>query len=292
MDWINQTKLKNWTIGLLLLLNVLTISVIWVQSRRPTEQPIAEPGGKAPESASLLRKALDLNEGQTARVESLLVARREQSKGFSDRSNELKRLLAEELFKDNPDTAFARSAANEIGEAESRIELIRFLRFHELISLCTPAQKQALKPIVIEVFGRKPPKDEIGEKKQPPPPRIPKGTEDTSARRKEQGEPPPGGNSGRGSEEQKNGPQKVDEKMEKYSRRLGLSEAQLPQLRSILNRSKERGETLRALRNPDRVAVEAEKEKIRKDEDDAIMQILTRDQKEEFNRMLNKRRAE
>ena len=297
MDWITQSKFRNWLLVVLVASNLLTVSIIWMQTAKTNEPQRKEQGPRASESVNLMKKVLDLDEGQIKQVENNLAARREQSKKYNDRMSVLKRQLADELFKDNPDTSSANVKAKEIGELQSKVELIRFNHFQELLAICTPEQKEKLKPVVIEVFGRKPPKDEQGERKEPrdgqeeKPPRERKtnGTEREHSSRE--------GNRGEAQREKpqtprdgKPEPPSVDEKLARYSERLNLTKDQERQVREVLLKTRQHGEELRTRTYPDQDVIEAEKTKIRREEDESILAILNDDQKAIFIQMISRRK--
>jgi Spy/CpxP family protein refolding chaperone len=283
MDWITQNKFRSWLLVVLLASNLVAVSIIWMRTAKTSEPQRKEQGPRPSESVSLMKRVLDLNDEQTKQIENTLAARREQSKKYDDRLADLKMRLAEELFKDRPDSSFADATAREIGELQSKVEMIRFHHFQELLAICAPEQRTKLKPIVIEVFGRKPPKDDPGEK---PPPRDGReekirGDRNTSDNRTGEPQATSGG---------RPQPPSVDEKLAKYSDRLNLTGDQEQKIRTILLATRQRGEELRNREDPDQDEIEAEKERIRKEEDERIMNVLNDDQKREFERMISNRK--
>lgn len=283
MDWVNQNKLRNLLIIVLLGLNILTVSVIWMQAaRRPDSSP-ADQVPRTPESANLLTKMLDLDKGQAVRVGSILTDQHEQSRNYNDRLAELKRQLAEELFKQNPDTTFAESTAKEIGGLQTKVEMIRFYHFQQLLELCTPDQRAKLKPVVIEVFGRRPPREEPGQVKPRQGEAEPQPLPENNPKRATEEKPAP-------LRDDRTGPPSIEEKLAKYSERLNLSDEQKDKIRAILLKSKEKGDQLRERIRPEEGEIQATKERIRQDEDAGIMNILNKDQKPEFAKMISKRR--
>ena len=284
MDWITQNTFRNWLLVVLVVSNLLTVSIIWMQTAKTNEPQQNEPGPRSSESVNLLKRVLDLDEAQAKRVESTLASGREQSKQYDDRLAELKRRLAEELFKDNPDTSVAHATAKEIGELQAKVEMIRYSHFQELLGICTPGQREKLKPIVIQVFGRRPPQEESGETKPPPP----GGREERKPREDKiddtQGERP------QPPREREGGPPSIDDKLARYTESLHLSDEQAQKIRAVLLNAKRKGEHLRMTGNPDQDYIRGEQEKIVKEEDESIMSLLIDDQKKEFQRLLSKRR--
>lgn len=283
MDLINQNKFKNWLIIVLLAINLITVSVIWMQiTNKNVPQQVVQ-DNRPSESVNLLKKALDLNEQQTRQFEKMRIDQFDQSKKYNDRLNDLKKQLADELFNESPDTNQANLKAKEIGDLQSKVESIRFNHFKEMLAICTPEQKEKLKPILIELFGRKPPKDELKPHKGPDGREGDKhlGNKDRIERNDDNAQIP---------REDRPVPPTVDEKLAKYSPRLNLTKEQDQKIRAVLLISMQKSEELRSRLNPDRIEIESEKEKIRKQEDESIMKFLNADQKTEFTKMISKRR--
>lgn len=273
MDWLQSNKTKNRAIIILIALNMLTMAMVWIEKSKTGIQE-----DKPSSSTALISKELNLEQSQAAKIEKSRSDKLGQIKLLNDSTSRLKKELADELFSEHPDTQKVSQYAAIIGSLQSRIEILRFMHFNELLSVCTPEQKNKLKPIINEVFNRKPPKprDEVNEHSEP---------ENKNVKPEPQQPPQPQADS-------THFPLKKEEKLEKFAERLNLTAAQKMQLRKILFKSEQRGDELRAKKNPDRNQIDAEKEKIRIDEDNEIMSILTADQKSEFIKMQEKRRKE
>ena len=283
MDWIHQNKLKNWLIGGLLALNVLALSILWMQTAKTHEAQRKEQGVRPSGSVKLLTKALDLTEEQTNQLVKIQTSLLEQLTGNNDQLDKIKMQLAEDLFKNNPDTSRAIAKTKEIGELESKVELLRFMYFQELLAICTPEQKEKLKPIVFEVIGRKPPKEESENEQQKRNGREEESPPDNNVN-KDHSENPQNYQDG------KPGPLSVDEQLAKYSERLNLTGEQKQKVRAVLMNSHQKGEELRMRSNPDQDVMHGEMENIRKEEDENIMKTLNKDQKREFAKMISNRR--
>ncbi|MBN8545490.1 MAG: periplasmic heavy metal sensor [Ignavibacteria bacterium] len=284
MDWINQNKFKSWLIAFLVVVNLVTLSLFWIYTSKDRETPPKQQSKGGSESINLMKKVLDLNSDQTDRLEKMQTNKVEQIKLRNDSLTTLKKLLAEELFKDKPDTSAAKIFALEIGRLQTEVELLRFEHFNDLISICSPEQKEKLKPVLVEFFGKKPPKD------------IPKEGKDVKPD-KQRKEPPEKKIEEERPDAKQDSPKKVrpappsiDEKVAKYVNRLNLTPDQTEKIRQIFIRSNQKGEQLRNQKMNDRETREAEKQKIRNEEDAAVMEILDSDQKIEFQKMLQKRR--
>ena len=282
MDWFNQNKFRNLLIIILLIFNLITVSTIWMLIANKNIFAVREQDNRPSESVNLMQKELGLNETQTKQFENIRTSRMDEMRVYNDSLDELKKELAEELFKDKPDTILANLKSIRIGDLQSKIENIRFNHFRELMSICTPAQKEKLKPIMVEIFGRKPPRDE-------PPPKRPddKGLEKLPQDKQNR-------ETGEGREQfrqdERPNPPSAEEKLVKYSERLNLTQEQKSKVLIVLQKTKQMGDQLRNRSNPAPNEIENEKEKIRKEEDDGIMKILNEDQKKEFAKMIWNRR--
>ncbi len=274
MDLINQNKFKNWLIILLLLLNIITMSVIWMKTSKEREFAPSKEDKNRPESVSLMKEVLNLDDAQTKQLEKLRSDKLDLSKKYNDSLSVLKKQLSDELFKSKSSQKIINEKTKMIGELQSKVELVRFNHFNQLLAICTPEQKEKLKPIIQELFGRKPPKDELKQK-----------TELIENNRAEEGKTI----NNKVKENEKLAPPQIDEKVEKYSRRLNLTPDQQQQLRSILNESRMKDENKR-MKRMDPADFEKEKEKMRLEEDQKVMQILDERQKAEFEKMQQKRK--
>lgn len=279
MDIVNQNKFKNILLVFLIVVNLLTVSIIWMQTANRNEQSPKEQNNRPSESVDLMKKTLDLDEGQTAQLEKIRTFQLDLLKKYNDKLDEVKKQLADELFKDKPDTALANTKVKEIGELQAKVESIRFKHFNELLSICTPKQKEKMKPVIMEVFSKKPPKNLQEDKKPPKEQRDMTKEKENNIKESEL----------TGKRDEKSAPPSQDEKLAKYSQRLNLSAEQQQKVKAIFQISKQRGEQLRKKANPAPNKIEIEKEKNRKEEDNSIMKILNEEQKTEFSKMISKR---
>ncbi len=283
MELVNQNKYRNFLIAFLLVLNLLTVSIIWMTTAKKIAPPSKAEDHRSSESVKLMKEALDLSESQAVQLEKIFSDQQEQSKSINDSLNELKKQLAEVLFAGKNDTIASNSKIRIIGELQSKAELIRYKLFANFLSFCTPEQKEKLKPVVVELFSRKPQKIE----QQNPRPKIKQG-EQKSGKENTAIEPPK--DEGQNQRSEIPAPPAIDKKLSKYSVRLNLSAEQTQKARVILNATRQKGEDLRAKQNPESGEIESGKEKIRLEENGRIMEILNEYQKKEFEKMIANRR--
>ncbi len=277
MDLIKQNKFISWVIAVLVVLNMVTLAIIWVQSNNGNVPKVVDNAIPPDNSVKLIQKEIGLSGDQTQQYQDMRSDFQTKTKELNDELNSLKLRIADEIFKTNPDKKFVDSAASRIGTLQSKIEVIRFEHFRSLVQICDAGQKDKLQPVLKEVFGKKKPVDNP----EPKPLREAVKTFEKNSAAEQDNE--------RIRPDDRQGPPSREEKLEKYAKRLSLSPEQMEQARNIFNTSHAKAAKLRALRDPDPGVIEAEKQKIRHEEDDAIMKILNREQKTEFERMLAKR---
>ena len=281
MDLVNQDKFKNWLLIILVVLNIITVSIIWMQAFKGGDSNSAT--AQQGESKDILSKALKLDNLQAGRFDKIRTEQRDLAKRLNDSLDTLKKSLADELFKANPDTSYAYRVSIEIGYLQSRLEMNRFKHFADLMSISTPEQKEKLKPVILDVFSKKPVvkpvpvehkkvKTEISEQAPEKIEQAPEKAENENFKP----EPTP-------RNEQK-GPS-INEKIEKYSNRLKLTGEQVMKLRALLENSKNQEEKSNRKRYQDAGQAADMKAKNRELEDEAVMKILDENQKKEFKKM-------
>jgi hypothetical protein len=289
MDLIRQNKFVSWVIAILVLLNLVSIVMLWSGGRPFREKP---PRGQEQDgSAKLLQEEIGFSPEQASRYDALRRSQQEASRPLNDSLNALKLQIAEEVFAARPDDGKVDSMSARIGALQARVEVIRYGFFRELVQLCDSAQRQKLFPILKDVFGRKPPRDRMADDLRPkqnegngrkkrtddvrPPrpdrePRIDKAPD-------RNGNPPPPRDDRQ--------PPSIEEKLSRYAERLSLTPEQIARVRSVLQQSHVRGDQRKG---PNKDARET-RESVRDEEDQGIMKILTPSQQEEFTKMISKR---
>ncbi len=280
MDLVNQDKFKNWLLIILVAMNILTVSIIWMQSFSGGRSAGGTGAEKQSDSKDIVSKALKFDESQAGRFEKIRSEQRDMAKRLNDSLDTLKKNLADELFKPNPDTSYAYRISIEIGYLQSRLEMNRFKHFADLMSISTPDQKEKLKPVILDIFTKKPaPKPAPQEQKKPSAKTAqPVTGRDENERMKP--EPP--------QRNEQKGPS-IDDKIEKYSSRLKLTGEQVMKLRALLENTRNQAEKANRKRNMDAAKAADMKTKNRELEDEAVMNILDENQKNEFKKMLEKR---
>ncbi|MBI3125582.1 MAG: periplasmic heavy metal sensor [Ignavibacteriales bacterium] len=183
MDWITQNKLIKWLIGILLVVNILTITIIWILISRD-RPPMFDRNAKPQAGIDLLQKELGLTEVQKKQFEDARKENFAQSDDLFKELNEVKTKYFGELQNEKTDTVLVNSLLRRISAIQIELEKLRYDHFRYLLSVCTKEQKEKFKPLLKEILVGKPPreidkgnpgpelhgKDGIREMPPPPPP--------------------------------------------------------------------------------------------------------------------------
>lgn len=282
MDWITQNKFIKWLIGILLVANILTISIIWMLTLRnqSTAPQHTNEKTRPSESVNLMEKELNLTIDQTKQYEILRQQHLERSKNFDEKKTDLKRQIAGEVFKAKPDTTLVDSLTKKIGLLEVELEKLRFVHFKEFVSIISPEQKEKFKPLLLAVYDRKPSGDEGNKNKRKEQQKI-KEVNKPQLKTDETQE--------KSSDDRKLEPPPPEEKTNKYAERLNLTNEQVNRLKIILEESKKRNRDLKNKYPSNSQEFLSEKEWTREEEDRKIVNMLDDEQKKEFERMVSKR---
>jgi len=184
MDWLTQNKLIKWLIGILLAVNIVTISALWLLiSNKPSLPDI--PGKRSPGGVELLQKELNLTDKQAVLFEKYRKENFETTNALFKDLNETKNLLFEETIKTNADTSLVNNLISRISVILTELEVSRFRHFRDLLNLCNEEQKKKFIPVIGELLVGRPPQVNMKEGPHfpegegmgihPPPPPRPKG---------------------------------------------------------------------------------------------------------------------
>ena len=166
MDIYSKKRFTFWTIIILIILNIFTVSMLWLNQNRPIRMPprMREPGQNQ-RALQLLQKELDLTDSQIQQYHQLgLINKRKTSVLIND-IRLLKKEMIDKIFKNEPDTIKVMEIAALIGKKQTEVEQITFKHFLDLKELCGVEQVDKLQGLVDEFFRRHPPS---GQKKPTP----------------------------------------------------------------------------------------------------------------------------
>jgi Spy/CpxP family protein refolding chaperone len=174
MTIFTQQRITAWIIGLLLILNILSVGTLWFfQFRRQPPPPEIGPGPVQ----HFLEAELQLTQEQAQQFARLRQEHSQAAKALNDAGHQLKGTLLNEVFTDAPDVEKVTRLAEEIGQKQTELELLLFQHFLALKSLCSPEQADRLQSLIHEIVpppGSPPPPGQSPDQRQPsgaaPPP--------------------------------------------------------------------------------------------------------------------------
>ena len=277
MDLIKQNKFIGWVIAVLVVLNISTITIIWMQSGKKEPYIVNEQGNPTQGSVRLIQREIGMSDDQTNKFLEMRKELQEKMRKTNDELDNLKLGLVEEIFKPVSDIKRVDSMVGIIGNLQSKVEKMRFEHFRSLEQICNEEQREKLQPVLKEVFGKKPPNDRPDIKPQEDrkdnPDRV---REDVGEKR---ASPP----------SDRPAPPTQEEKLNKYADKLSLTPEQIKKLDNIFSTTRTKEETFKSKFKPNQSEFELEKSKLRKEEDQKVFLILSWEQKVEFEKMIKNR---
>ncbi len=286
MDLIKQRQLYGWVIGILVALNLLALTVVWIQSGRDAPPPAGKDAqNPAAISTALMQRELGFSAAQEKAYEQLRAAEQDEIKRVNDELDALRLRLVDVIFDANLNHRQIDSTVAQISVLQSRLEMLRLNHFRKLVQLCDREQQDKLRPILREVYSRRgasgdrPPRLEGG---QPVEPGAAQGPPRAGSERAEEHQPPPG-------PDDRQGPPTLEEKLDRYTRGLSLTAEQRSAVEKIFKSTKAKEDSFRDRMNPTEEQFEAEKVKLRAQEDAGVMSLLNAEQKSQFERMVKNR---
>lgn len=160
MDWLTQNKLIKWLIGILLVVNIVTISALWFLISNKPSIP-ENMGKKFPTGIGLLQQELNLSDEQAALFEKFRKENFEKTGVSFEKLNEVKNLLFEQIIKVNPDTLVVNDLVSKINGILTELEISRFNHFRDLLNICNEEQKKKFIPVIKDFLFGGPPQANI-----------------------------------------------------------------------------------------------------------------------------------
>src|SRR3972149_7757405 len=162
MDWTNKNNFLKWIVGILLVLNIVTVTIIWTHIL-DKEPPVPGNYNRPPDPVKLMQKELALTDIQAKLFEEKRKILFEASDRLFDEMRTLENMLKEKLFEKEYDVTLVDSITYRIGSIQTELEKLRFNHFKELISICTPEQREKFIPILKKLMERNPPGGKPGD---------------------------------------------------------------------------------------------------------------------------------
>ena len=166
MDYFTNKRFVIWTIIILVILNLFTLSAFWftrIFNILPI-QPIAmhefhdinrNQGDK------FMEKELNLSEEQKKKFEESREKHHNQSKALHEEIYVLKEQLIDELFSTEVDSSKIKTLSEEIGMKQTELEMQNNTHILELKSICNPDQQEKLSMLFNEMLKRSRPDEHL-----------------------------------------------------------------------------------------------------------------------------------
>jgi len=176
MERINQNRFAKWIIIVLLAVNILTVSIIWMQSMQK-EEHISTKLLPPQRTVELMQKTIGLTDEQAEQFAIMREVHFAKRRTIETQIASLNRQVFEEMFSEKKDTVKINSLLFQIAEKLARIEKLRVEHFTQLAGICNKEQKEKLKTLLINTIdrpgtmerrGNPPPPLHEGKRAQPP----------------------------------------------------------------------------------------------------------------------------
>ena len=147
MDYFTKNKLVFWIVIVLIVLNVLLLSTVWIgHAKRP---PRGGPGRGALGGMRIMEDVLGLNREQVEAFEQIRKQHFERTRLLNERRLAVRIDLVNELFVAEPDREKINRLLSELKGVQGEFDQKLFQHFGELRDQCTDEQKSELKSMLI-----------------------------------------------------------------------------------------------------------------------------------------------
>lgn len=146
MNHLSKNKLLTWLVVLLLVANVATITMVWLDKNRQNVRPKGAP-------AEFLIKSLNLDSKQQAQLDVLRKAHRSAVQPLRNLVKESKDAFFDLLKESNISDSVKQLAAKKISVLTEEIDLVTFNHFLKVRAICRPDQQLKFDAIIDEVIN-------------------------------------------------------------------------------------------------------------------------------------------
>jgi periplasmic protein CpxP/Spy len=164
MDMFSQKKFMIWTIALLVLLNVLSLTALWYQRIEQPLQPERQGDQRQESVTQFLNRELQLSDSQKVEFERLRKEYVENSTTLNQEMRESKTALFDLVGASSPDKATIGKLTKDIGEKQAALDLLLFNHFAALRNICTPSQQEKFKTLLRDIRELMRPQNRPGER--------------------------------------------------------------------------------------------------------------------------------
>ncbi len=154
MELFQKAKLSSWIIGILVIINLVTLASLWLIRFRETGPVVPKPEQQEERVMRMLRHELQLNQDQFRRFQTTRFRHMERLRGIEEEIIGLRRDILNEVFIEVPDSSIIDSLAGRIGTLETEREKLTADHFNRLQKICDPQQRQHLRSILDRVLPR------------------------------------------------------------------------------------------------------------------------------------------
>ena len=167
MDYFTNKKFVTWTIIILVLLNVFTLSTIWLAKLvMPVPFPHTFHEERRPPVDNFIERELDLSKDQVIKFEESRKRHMLQTKTLHNAIFFKKEKLINKIFTPDVDSTEIKKLSGEIGIMQTELEMQNNVHILELKSICNPEQQEKLKFLFNEMLEKSRPKEH---RPSPPP---------------------------------------------------------------------------------------------------------------------------
>ncbi len=177
MSYFNRNKWTAIAFLLLIALNIITLSTLWIMHERETGRP----AGNQPELVDFLVKELGLDSAQKKQLIVLRDEHRQQMQAIRRNNRDAKNAFFDLLQQEDlTDTALA-AAAKEAARYDAETDMLTFRHFQKIRALCNAEQQVRFESVIRQVL-----------RMMAPPPGRPQGGPPPGREGEKPGGPPPG----------------------------------------------------------------------------------------------------
>ena len=171
MDLFQKNRILIIVIVILIVLNLGTLGTLWFGKFLKPVENMPKPPGFMQDKKLIepLDRELGFDDEQTKKLEEIRKQHFDKMKVLNDEIHSKKKLVIQELTKENPDQSNAQKIIEEIGLIQNRIETEMFNHFLSIKMLCRDEQKEKFNKLMNDIMQRKKPE---GFQKRPPHPML------------------------------------------------------------------------------------------------------------------------
>ena len=147
MDYLRKNKLIGWVVLVLIIMNAVTLTMLWIGKNANNRQ------GKRPGAKDLLISELNLTKEQIGEVEKLRKAHFSSMNQLRGEARESRRDM-HELWQTDGSEDKVSSLAKRLGEIQETMELQTFDHFSKIRELLDQGQKSKFDKIIHDVLRR------------------------------------------------------------------------------------------------------------------------------------------